>query len=344
MKRARSLEAILLVRLALVFAAAFVGVAAWLWFHLGQFEIEHPQPIVHQVLAEFFYDIAWTVPVVLMVILAFTAFTLRRSLAILRDISARASSISPGYLNHRLPEEHLPVEIAPLVRATNDMLDRLEAGFDAQRRFTANAAHELRTPLQLLAAELERLNSDAASDVLRAHVARMIRLVGQLLAVARLDATKNIAEGNCDLGQVTADTLVVLAPLALKVDVSLALDRPETPVLVQGQADMVGDLVRNLAENALAVAPKGTEVNVSVSGTGCLSIIDCGAGIAVEHRPRLFERFWRAPGAPPGGSGLGLAIVKEIADACAAQIEIDHPPEGGTRFRVRFLSARSGPT
>lgn len=341
MRPARSLEVTLLVRLGLVLTAAFAGVALWLWHHLGQIEAEHPQPIVHQVMAEFFKDIAWTVPAVLIATLVFTAFTLRRGLSVLRDISARAASISPGDLDHRLPEENLPVEIAPLVRATNEMLARLEAGFDLQRRFTANAAHELRTPLQLLAAELERLGPGHSTEALRGHVARMNRLVGQLLAVARLDASAHKPAGVCDLGQTAADTLGTLATLAIGRGVSLALDRPKNAVLVQGQADMIGDLIRNLAENALAAAPRGSEVGVTVDQAGCLAVVDHGPGIALEHRTRLYERFWRAPGAPPGGSGLGLAIVRDIAETCAASIELDDPPGGGTRFRVRFLAIRS---
>ena len=336
MKRPRSLETTLLLRLGCVLAAAFAGMAGWLWWHLGHARFDHPLPIVHAVMAEFFTDIAWTVPVVLLVTLAFTAFTLRRSLAPLRGISARAAAIRPGALDRRLPEAGLPVEVVPLVRATNEMLDRVEAGFSTQRRFTANAAHELRTPLQLLAAGLELLGTDPEIEPLRDDVRRMSRLVAQLLAVARLDAQTEPLSGSADLASSAAETLAALVPLAVARGASVALERLPEPVMVRGDAALIGDLIRNLAENAIAVTPAGTEVRVVVDADGRLEVIDSGPGIPPEYRERVFERFWRAPDAPAGGSGLGLAIVKEIAAACGARLEIADAHGGGTLFRVAF--------
>jgi signal transduction histidine kinase len=336
-RTARSLESALLLRLGAALTAAFAAVAAWLWLHLGHIETEHPQPIVHQVMAEFFTDIAWIVPVVLVITLAFTAFTLRRSLAPLREISVRASAIRPGALDQRLPDAHLPAEVVPLVRATNEMLDRVEAGFALQRRFTSNAAHELRTPLQLLASGLEELGADPRIEPLREDVRRMTRLVTQLLAVARLDARIEPVSGVADLAKVAAATLASLAPLAVARGASVALDRPSPPVIVRGDPILIEDLTRNLVENALAASPPKAEVTVVVNADGRLDVIDRGPGIAPEHRERVFDRFWRAPGAPAGGSGLGLAIVKEIADACGASVRIADAPGGGALVRVAFI-------
>ena len=337
MKAPRSLETVLLLRLGLVLAAGFSGVAVWLWLHLGHIETGHPQPIVHEIMAEFFTDIAWTVPVVLAVTLVFAAITLRRSFDPLRDLSARAQAIRPGALNQRLPKTGLSAEVVPLVRAVNRMLDRVEAGFAVQRRFTANAAHELRTPLQLLAAGLEALGTDARIEPLREDVRRMSRLVSQLLAVARLDARTEPVSGTADLAKVAAETLVFLAPLAVARGASVALERPPEPVTVRGDPDLIGDLVRNLVENALAVSPAGTEVTVAVGPDGRLDVTDRGPGIAPEHRERVFERFWRAPDAPAGGSGLGLAIVKDIADACGADVRIADSSGGGALVTVAFV-------
>lgn len=337
MKASRSLEFALLLRLGLVLAAAFVIVAIWLWLHLGHIETAHPQPIVHNVMAEFFTDIAWIMPVVLVITLALTAFTLRRSLAPLRYISARAAAIRPGTLDQRLPEADLPTEVVPLVRATNEMLDRVEEGFALQRRFTANAAHELRTPLQLLSAGLDALGRDPRIEPLHDDVRRMSRLVAQLLAVARLDARTEPASGKADLARAAAETLTFLAPLAVARAVSVALDRPSEPVMVRGDAALIEDLIRNLVENALAVAPAVTEVTVVVSADGRLDVIDRGPGIAPEHRERVFERFWRVPGAPAGGSGLGLAIVKEVAGVCGASLRISDSIGGGAVVSVKFV-------
>lgn len=337
MKVPRSLEFALLLRLGMMLTAAFGVVATWLWLHLGHLKTAHPQPVVHEIMAEFFTDIAWIVPVVLTITLALTAFTLRRSLAPLREISARAAAIRPGTLDQRLPETGLPAEAVPLVRATNEMLDRVEAGFALQRRFTANAAHELRTPLQLLSAGLEALGRDPKIEPLREDVRRMSRLVAQLLAVARLDARTEPASGKADLAKAAADTLSFLAQLAVARGVSVALDRPSAPVMVRGDAALIEDLTRNLVENALSASPTGAEVTVVVRGDGRLDVIDQGPGIAPAHRERVFERFWRAPDAPAGGSGLGLSVVKEIADACGASLHISDRAGGGAVVGVHFL-------
>ena len=106
---------------------------------------------------------------------------------------------------------------------------------------------------------------------------------------------------------------------------------------MRGNADLISDLVRNLVENALAVSTAGTEVTVVVRANGRLDVTDRGPGIAPEHRDRVFERFWRAPGAPPGGSGLGLAIVKEISDACGATLHIADARGGGALVSVVFV-------
>jgi signal transduction histidine kinase len=332
----RSLEAALLLRLGLVLTVAFAVIAGWFALHVSEVQERHTQLTVHEVMGEFFVHIAWTVPLILAVTLALAAITLRRSFAPLRSISARAAQIRPDALDQRLPEAGVPSEVLPLVRGTNEMLDRVEAGFARQRRFTANVAHELRTPLQLLAAGLEAFGPDKRIEPLRDDVKRISRLVTQLLEVSRLDARIEPVLGTADLGKIAAETLAALAPLAVARGATVALERPEGPVTVRGEAVLIGDLMRNLFENAISVSPDGAEVTVVVDAGGKLEVIDRGPGIAPEHRQRVFERFWRAPGAPYGGSGLGLAIVKEIADICAARIGIADAAGGGACVSVAF--------
>lgn len=336
MKRPRALESVLLLRLAIVLFISFSAVAAWLWLHLSNLGARYPEPLVHQVMAEFFVHIAWVVPVLLVVTLASTAYTLRRSFAPLRAISTKASEIRPDTLDERLPLVDVPAEVVPLVRATNGMLDRVEVGFAAQRRFTANAAHELRTPLQFLMAELESLGEDSKVQDAYAEVQRMSHLVTQLLMMARLDARRGPLLGRFDLAKVAAETLASLAPHAVARGALVALERQAEPVMVRGDGALASDLLRNLVENALAVSPAGTEVTVVVGADGRLDVVDCGPGIKPEHRERVFERFWRAPDAPAGGSGLGLAIVKEIAHACGARVWISDSPCGGAVVSVKF--------
>ena len=146
--------------------------------------------LVHSILREFVFDIAWYVPLFVALALLLAALSVRRSLMPLRTGSAQASAIGPASIGLRLPEADVPTEALPLVVAVNHALDRLEQGFVTQRRFTANAAHELRTPLTIITARLDTLEGNGQLSELREEVARMNRLVEQLLCVARLDSVR----------------------------------------------------------------------------------------------------------------------------------------------------------
>ena len=150
-------------------------------------EVSGGNQLVHSILREFVFDIAWYVPPFVALALLLAAFSVRRSLLPLRTASAQASAIGPGSIALRLPEADVPTEALPLVIAVNQALERLEQGFVIQRRFTANAAHELRTPLTIITARLDTLEGNGHVSALREEVARMNRLVEQLLCVARLD-------------------------------------------------------------------------------------------------------------------------------------------------------------
>lgn len=141
--------------------------------------------LIHSILREFVFDVAWYVPPFVAVALLLAAYSVRRSLLPLRATSAQASAIGPGSIALRLPETDVPTEALPLVIAVNQALERLEQGFLMQRRFTANAAHELRTPLTIITARPDTLEGNGQVSALREEVARMNRLVEQLLCVAR---------------------------------------------------------------------------------------------------------------------------------------------------------------
>src|SRR3984893_17838744 len=143
-------------------------------------------PLVHSILREFVFDIAWYVPPFVAVALLLAAFSVRRSLLPLRTASAQASAIGPGSIALRLPEADVPAEAPPLRSAVNHALDRLEQRFVIQRRFTANAAHELRTPLTIITARLDSLEGNGQLSALREEVGRVNRLGGQLVCGAPL--------------------------------------------------------------------------------------------------------------------------------------------------------------
>jgi len=302
-------------------------------------EVSGGNQLVHSILREFVFDIAWYVPPFVAVALLLAAYSVRRSLLPLRAASARASAIGPGSIALRLPEADVPTEALPLVVAVNHALGRLEQGFLIQRRFTANAAHELRTPLTIITARLDTLEGNGQLLALREEVARMNRLVEQLLSVARLDSVTLDASSPVDLHQLAEEVVGSMAHLALSASRSIALTGADHPVLVTGNAAAIADALRNLIENALAHTPPESEVVVEVGPEGTISVQDSGPGISAEDRPHIFERFWRGKGVRANGAGLGLAIVMEIVRAHGASITVSDGTPRGARFDLLFRTA-----
>jgi signal transduction histidine kinase len=299
--------------------------------------------LAHTVLREFARDITWAILLFALAILAVGIWSIRRGLGPLRAVSARAAMIGPETTSVRLAGDGLPSELLPLVGGFNQVLDRLERGLLLQREFTANAAHQLRTPLAILMAQLDQLPDSPSVQLLRGDAARMNRLVEQLLRVARLDSVQLSPVDTTDLNALASGVVRGLAPWAISQKRMIGLDSPDLPVWVTGHADAIEDALRNLVENAVGHSPPQTEVTVTVLPQGAIRVSDRGPGISEEDRQRIFERFWRGRAAQGPGAGLGLAIVAQIAAAHGGSVDVEETHGGGATFTLRFKPSEREP-
>ena len=272
-------------------------------------------------------------------------FGVGRGLAPLDTMSRAVAKRRPDAMAP-LNERDMPEELRPLAASLNDLLTRLDAALASQRRFTADAAHELRTPLAALKLQLDlaRRARDvpartAAYDDLDAGVSRASHLVDQLLTLARVEPEALAARAtDVDLNTLAKEAIVSRAALAAAKGVDLGLAR-EVPAVVRGDAATLATLLSNLLDNALRYTPSGGRVDVSLDREGdhtILSVADTGPGIPKDERERVLDRFYRSATTAEPGSGLGLSIVKRIAEAHHATLEFD-APEQGTGLVVRVV-------
>lgn len=246
----------------------------------------------------------------------------------------------------------VPDEVRPLIDSINTLLSRLEYSFENERRFTADAAHELRTPLAALKTQAQvalRANEDEqrkkALDQVIGGVDRATHLVQQLLTLARLDPQfAKVGNAKFDLHEVVVRVLTDLAPAALAKKIELTFEEGLTP-MVKGDAEMIGILTSNIVRNAIRYTPENGNVEVRIGEDDdavWLHVIDNGPGIDPEERANVFERFYRTLGNRVSGSGLGLSIVKRIADLHHAEVMLDAGENGkGLWVRVKFHKSQT---
>ena len=239
----------------------------------------------------------------------------------------------------------LPDEVRPVATALNELLARLKDSVERERSFIADAAHELRTPLTALDLQVQSLRAstagskhDEAVRQLEAGVARAARLVEQLLALAREERDGSREHEPVALHDVAREVLEEMLPLADRRGIDLGMERADA-VSVAGDREALRVLVRNLLDNAIRYSPEGGRVDVSVerqdlaSPRAVLVVSDCGPGIPIPERERVFDRFYRVPGTASPGSGIGLALVRSIAAHHHADIRLDEG-QGGQGLRV----------
>ncbi len=300
--------------------------------------LEDTESLVAQLMLGAMGELYWPIALLLLAVVSVVVVTVLSSLRSLRAVSHQASMLSLLRLDERLHDNNLPRELVPLVQAVNSSLDRLEADYRVQREFTANAAHELRTPLATLRARLEsRFSAQELGDV-AFEIEQLARLVEQLLCLARLDSQEQFQFAAFDAHAVALEVARELAPVALESEHYVTATTPDASVPAHGNATLTRLVFRNLLENAIQYTPAGTSITLSADAATVI-IADDGPGIAAHTAASLFERFRRGPNASRVGAGLGLAIAKCIMDRQGGRLSLDTNAARGARFVMEF----SGP-
>jgi two-component system sensor histidine kinase TctE len=274
-----------------------------------------------------------------------------RGLRPLGDLQAELERRSHRDLSP-LPEREAPGEVQPLIRAMNDLLARLDIALQAQQRFIADAAHQLRTPLagiktqtELALRQPQQGETQAMLTQLQAATEQTTRLANQLLALARAEPAgrREHATEPLDIAKLARETTADWVPRALARGIDLGFEEPGNGVLVQGNAFLLREMLNNLLDNAVRYTRSDGHITVRVSAEDdgiVLTVEDDGPGIPEDERERVFERFYRVLGTGAEGCGLGLAIVREIAIGHGAQITLLPGAQGrGTIARVVFPKA-----
>jgi len=270
-----------------------------------------------------------------------------RGLDSIRQVANEVRQKTPSSLDS-VNIETIPSEIKPLIDELNKLFVRLRDAFDREKRFAADAAHELRTPLAALKTQTqvainikdpEELHK--ALDNILAGVDRSSHVVQQLLTMSRMVPQATLQQfDDVDLILESRTQIAEIAPHAIEKNTDIELNTEEEHIIVPGNAPAIGILIRNLVDNAIRYSPNGSLIKVIVertASTANLIVADNGPGIPAELRERVFERFFRVLGTKAQGTGLGLGIVAQIVELHSAEIELSEPTEGsGLVITVKF--------
>ncbi|MEO8741127.1 MAG: ATP-binding protein [Casimicrobiaceae bacterium] len=276
-----------------------------------------------------------------------------------RPISALSTEIDQRAEQDIHPVEalHLPVEVRPFVMAINRLLSRVAQSMDVQRRFVADAAHELRSPLTALSLQAERLSEAAMPDsarerliTLREGIERGLNLLEQLLTLAKAQSVSPSPPSPVSVQHIYRRVLEDLMPLAEAKHIDIGVVGEQDAQVLVNEFDLMA-VIKNLVDNAIRYTPEGGRVDLSVvsaNGNAMLQIKDSGPGIPMGERERVFDPFYRTVGSNQAGSGLGLSIVKAISDRIGAQVRLafsDEAKRSGLCVCVvvqKFESSRGG--
>lgn len=276
-------------------------------------------------------------------------FGIGRSLLPLQRLAKAVISRAPNNLEP-IDARDAPSEIHPLVSALNSLFERLGRAFESERRFTADAAHELRTPLAALKIQAQVAQRSKNEADRMAAIAKLLegadrasRLVDQLMTLARVDPETGLTrDQSVDLHRLATGILADHEPQARTKELTLQFEAHEGMSII-GNSDCLGIMLRNMLDNAVRYTPEGGSINVSLAeeqGAVVLCVEDSGPGIPAEERERIFNRFFRLAGQETSGSGLGLSIVQRIAELHKAEIRLGESALGGLEVCVRFPQSK----
>lgn len=257
----------------------------------------------------------------------------------LKPATRQLALIEADQPDHRIQENVVPKEVLPLVRGFNNALDRLAEELARRRRFVANAAHELKTPLAILVLQADALENSETKQDMRRTLNRLSTLVAQMLDVQRLSLGGR-QRSAVDLGALAAEIAADLAPLALASGYELSLEAPQEPVVVHGDAPALGRALANLISNAIAHGGGEGDIRIVVGDDRSIEVIDQGPGVPPSLRDDLFEPFVRERW-DRDGCGLGLHLTREIMRAHGGEVTLPET-ESGSAFRLSF-NARPEP-
>lgn len=283
-------------------------------------------------------------PVLLLIVADLVRKMFRPIAALSREIDQRAEQEL-----HPVEDRHLPVEVRPFAVAINRLLARVGQSMDSQRRFVADAAHELRSPLTALSLQAERLAQAEMSGlarerltVLRQGIERGRSLLDQLLTLARAQSAADLPKSPVSVQSIYRRVLEDLMPLAEARHIDVGVEGMQDAEVWVSELDM-NTVVKNLVDNAIRYTPEGGRVDLSVkvsNGEAALQIQDSGPGIPLAERDRVFDPFYRMLGSEQIGSGLGLSIVRTIAQRIGANIRLDFVDEAQqTGLKVTVIVA-----
>lgn len=271
-------------------------------------------------------------------------FAVRQGLTPLRAVARDAARIEMSLLHQRLPVDGVPAEISPLVQAMNVALERLAASAARMRRYTANAAHELRTPIAILRARLENLDEAPMKGVLLSDASRLQTILEQMLIATRLTERQATLDQDVDLVKTVREVVLGFLDLAVECDRTIEFKAGSAKTVVRGNQRAIESVVANLIDNALRAEPPKGAVVIRVRDDATVEVVDHGQGIAPSDRDLVFEPFWRKDESTPG-TGPAPSPGRRAVNRASLKLPFSRPRARGpflenTACRIVFRSAQ----